>query len=155
MKHHRQKLNECFICAVATLAGKSPAGVKRAILGKELSKESWSYIVTSSPSSDRVQKAKARVSKYLAKHLPWVPIEAFCNLGAISCGSTRVRQLTQSNLHGVGILTIVHRRMAKRHIVAFQDGVIFDSGKSGELPASAWLADMLVNWEIENIWKKS
>ena len=133
MNRQEQKLNECFVATVAMLTGRPAPAVRRAMLGKELAKESWS-LVSSNLSTDKGKQLRKNVERYLARHLPALPIEAFDKVpGAVIAPAL--------DFIGSGALAIRTRRGA-RHIVAYDARQIFDPSPRtpAPMPAAEYLA---------------
>ena len=143
MTRQEQKLNECFVATVAMLTDKPAPAVRRAMLGKELAKESWS-LVSSNLSTDKGRQLRRNVERYLARHLPALPIEAFDKTPGADAPPTL-------DFAGRGALAIRTRRGA-RHIVAYDAGQIFDPSPRTPAPMPAadyltWLKETQANIE--------
>lgn len=150
MRHQRQELNECYVTVLAMLLDKPAPRVRRLILGRKLSKCSWSYLVSSSQ-NDAGKELTKRVEKFLARHLPWMPLATFSR--SLDGASFTLGQDFRLNRHvtrGRGV--IVTRRVygRTRHIVAFENGVIFDSAMPAPLTVEVY-DNFLIgsDWEVE------
>ena len=126
MKHQRQHPYECFPTVLGMLLDIPAKQVIRDILGKQLAKQSWAYLISNS-SSEAYACLREQVRAYLALRLPWVSIQAF---------DTEQEQACSIPDRGRGIAVI------NSHIVAFENGLIFDSAKLSPIPLAEYLLDI-------------
>lgn len=114
MKHIRQKPYECFPTVLAMLLDKPVVRVKREIQGKQLAGYEWSLLNTR---ADKGKQLTRQVEAYLHKHLPWMTLESYVTESPLGADPRRFDLPI-----GRGVLVI------NRHIVAFENGVVFDPG---------------------------
>ena len=126
MKHQRQRPYECFPTVLGMLLDIPAKQVIRDILGKSLAKQSWSYLISNS-SSESYACLREQVRAYLALRLPWVSIQAF---------DTEQEQACSIPARGRGLAVI------NSHIVAFEQGLVFDPAKLAPIPLQEYLLDI-------------
>ena len=127
MKHQNQKRYECFPTVLGMLLDIPAKQVIRDILGKQLAKQSWSYLISNS-SSESYACLREQVRAYLADRLPWLSIQAF--------DTEQAKQACSIPARGRGIAVI------NSHIVAFEQGLVFDPAKLAPMPLAAYMLDI-------------
>lgn len=152
MNFIHQKQNECYLTVLAMLTGRPVSAIRRSILSGALAKESWSRL-TCSGSTDKGKLLKFNVEKFLAKNLPWLSIDSFSMDQSVTAKSDRLDLL---DFAGRGAATIRSLHGWRRHIVAFEANIIYDSALAAPISVSDWLLYLRSgNWAIENIYKQN
>jgi hypothetical protein len=128
MKLQRQKPYECFPTVLAMLLDKPVSKVKRELLGSDLAGESWSYLI-SNRYTPKFAQLRARVSDYLARHLPWLPLESFYAPDLDDCLTL------PASGRGVAVINF--------HVVAFEAGLVYDPQRSAPMPVREYTKELV------------
>jgi hypothetical protein len=129
MKFRRQGWCECFPTVVAMLTNHTPRYIIKRMLAV-VSYTSWEEFVKFGtqdiPSIDKM-------FLIVQEMLPWLTLECFKRL---SYNMTTGYQLEGLDLTGRGVITIVC--LFTRHIVAYQDGIIYDPFQKKPMTVQEW-----------------
>lgn len=133
MKHQKQKPYECFPAVIGMLLDKPARQVIKEILGKPLAKHAWSYLI-SNASGDKHELLRKRVKSYLAANLPWVSMQAFY--------TEQEQRACVIPAKGRGLAVI------NSHVVAFENGLVFDPAKLAPMPLADYMLDLRAHNKI-------